>query len=83
MCLQKNIISNETIGGRTFVTINKSDSLMSVSRRSAVEFHKTAICLSVGSRTMIGGVSSNAHLAELLQADEGGGEMTLEWTNNT
>jgi len=56
---------------------------MSVSRRSAVEFHKTAICLSVGSRTMIGGVSPNAHLAELLQADEGGGEMTLEWTNNT
>jgi len=28
-------------------------------------------------------VSRNAYLAALLQADEGEGEMTLEWTNDT
>jgi len=83
MCLNKKIIGNETIGGRTFVTINKSDSLTSVSRRSAVESHMTAMCLLVGSRTTIGGVTQNAYLAELLQADAGEGEMTLEWTNDS
>jgi len=85
MCLEKKIIGNETIGlgGRTFVTINKSDSLTSVSRRSAVESHKTAICVVVRSRTTIGGVSRNTNLAELLQADEDEEEMTLEWTNDT
>ena len=56
--------------------INKSDALTSVSRRSAVESHETAICLLVGSRTTIRGVSGNTYLAELLQADEGEGEMT-------
>ena len=81
--LKKKIIGNEMINGWTFVTINKTDSLMSVSRRSAVESHKTAMCLLVGSRTTIRGVSRNAYLAELLQADEGEGDMTLEWTNDT
>jgi len=76
ICLEKKIIGNETIGGRTFVMINKSDALTSVSRRSAVESHETAICLLVGSRTTIRGVSGNTYLAELLQADEGEGEMT-------
>ena len=76
MCIEKKIIGNETIGGRTFVMINKSDALTSVSRRSAVESHGTAICLLVGSRTTIRGVSGNTYLAELLQADEGEGEMT-------
>jgi hypothetical protein len=83
MCLKKWIIWNEAIGGRMFVTIKKSDSLTSVSRRSAVESHKTAICHLIGSRTTIEGVSRNADLAELLQADEGEEEMMLEWTNDT
>jgi len=83
MCLENKIIGNETIGGRTFVTINKSDLLTSVSKRSAVESHKKAICLLVGSRTTIGGVSRNVYLAELLKADECEGEMMLGWTNDT
>jgi len=78
MCLEKKIICNETIGGQIFVSINKSDSLTRLSRRSAVEYYKTATCLLVGSRTTIGGVSRNANLAELLQADEGEGKLTLE-----
>jgi len=36
MCLEKKIICNETIGGWMFVTINKSDSFTSVSRRLVV-----------------------------------------------
>jgi len=83
MCIEKKIIGKETIGDQTFVTINKSDSLTSVSGRSVVESHKTANCLLAGSRTTIGGVSRNAYLAELLQADEVEEEMTLEWTNDT
>jgi len=83
MCLKKKIIWNETIGGWMFVTIKKSDSLTIVSMRSAVESQNKAICLSLESRTTIGGVLRNADLAELLQADEGEEEMTLEWTNDT